>query len=131
MRTNRAQGRDLDGEIEEERLTREADEEENAAVAEAEAAALAEEMVEVQRTADDWMGEEGLLSGFSPGAYQQWEDRTMQRAMGEKPRRKRTYLEVEVASGSADVPLTSRLLRIPLRWHCSSQLRWCSRRRSF
>eukprot|EP00439_Symbiodinium_sp_Y106_P031251 s3888_g3.t1 len=105
MRTNRAQGRDLDGEIEEERLTREADEEENAAVAEAEAAALAEEMVEVQRTADDWMGEEGLLSGFSPGAYQQWEDRTMQRAMGEKPRRKRTYLEVEVASGSADVAL--------------------------
>eukprot|EP00439_Symbiodinium_sp_Y106_P040236 s1040_g4.t3 len=90
--------------------TEAADEESERALEQCQAANEEEEEAEVQRLADQYLEDQGLLSNLSASEYRAWD--------AQEPPQKRphmcTYLEVEVASGSADGPRTARVLRVPL-----------------
>ena len=117
MRTNRVAERDLDSLIEEQRREEEADEASQRAIEQCHAADEAAEEADIERLADQFVEDQGLLPTLSAAEYRAWEERTVARAAREPPlKRPRmySYLEVEVASGSADQPRTTRVLRVPL-----------------
>ena len=115
LRTHRANSRDLDGLIEEERLDRQEEAQLHMVAEQAEQVAMEEEAEETSRLADQWLEDEGRLAELSASEYQAWEDRQLRREMQAPPTRKRTFLQLEVASGSGDMPRTAHTLWVPLQ----------------
>ena len=120
MRTNRRCDRDLDGLLEEERLDREGEAEARAMLERQEEQACNEETREMERQVAQWVQDN--QEEREAARYQAWEDEVMRQAMEAAPARKRTYVEVELSSGSSDGPRVSRVLRVPMEGQATLQL---------
>ena len=120
MRTNRRCDRDLDGLLEEEQLDREEEAEARAMLERQEEQACNEETQEMERQVAQWV--QDSQEEREAARYQAWEDEVMRQAMEAPPTRKRTYVEVELSSGSSDGPRVSRVLRVPMEGKATLQL---------